>query len=177
MKTKDSMKILIVSLFSATMIFVSSCLHAQTHKVFDGQKPQICTEVFDKSPSSYRNTDGLKDYPVEDLITLNKCGKEYTPEINVNLEIMDNFVYPVPVLLEKLNQEATDEFRYDLIETLAYVPQFESGAYKYNDQFKKDKNIIISGVSEAVAKMNDEKYKKDAAKKLFLIRKYFEENP
>lgn len=161
------MKILMTLTTLIILFFTSSCLHTMPRKVFDGEKPQICVDVFDKSPSYYEDANKLKGYTVEDLITLNKCGKEYLPEINLNLEIANHRTYPIPVLLEKLNQEESDEFRYDLIETLAYVSEYESGIYKYNDQFKKDKKIIISGVSEAIAKMKDGEYKKMPPKSYF----------
>ena len=171
------MKILDVLLITAAIFFLSSCLHTQTHKVFDGQKPQICVDVFDKSPSYYEDATKLDKYSVEDLITLNKCGKEYTPQISLNTEIINHQTYPVPVLLEQLKKEENDEFRFYIIDVLGETPEFRLNSYKYNDQFKKDKKIIISGVSEAIAKMKDSDYKTNAAKKLFLIKKYFEENP
>ena len=160
------------------MFAASSCLHTTTQKVFDGERPKICADL----PSlRYSEANKLNGYPVADLITLNKCGKEYTPQISFNSDIMENQTYPIPVLLEKLNEENTDEFRYYITETLAYIFQYKSlyksEPYKYDEQLKEDKKKIISGVTDAIAKMQDKDYKSDAAKKLFLIKKYYEDNP
>ena len=174
----DFMKIFTIVLILMTMFFASSCLHMTTRKVFDGEKPKICDNL---SSLYYSDAKKLNDYTVEDLLTLNKCGMEYTPEISLNSKIMGYKTYPIPALLEQLSKEQNDEFRYYIIETIDYIFQYKSlynsEPYKYDEQLKEDKNKIISGVSEAIAKMQDKEYKTDAAKKLFLIKKYYEDNP
>ena len=63
-------------------------------------------------------------------------------------------------------------FRYYIIENLAYISEYDSDPYKYCEQLKKDREPIIDGVSKAVSKIRDVKFKETAAKRLFLIKKH-----
>lgn len=171
------MKILTLLLILTTVFSISSCLHTMPHKVFEGEKPQICINAFDTPPSHYADANKLDGYTVEELIALDKCGKEYSPQINLDLKIINHRTYPVPALLEQLKKEPSDEFKFYIINILAGTPDLRLNDYKYDEQFKKDRKEIIAGVSDAVSKMKDGEYKKSSARKLFIMKKYFDENP
>lgn len=170
------MKILFFFLASLIAFVSYSCADTVTHNVFSDEKPKICIDVFDKPPSIYVDQNKLNDYSVEDLITLNKCGKEYSPQISLNSEIINQPNYPVPILLDQLKKEESDEFRYYIIDVLCDTPELKLNSYKYENQFRNDDEKITDEISDAISKMRDEKYKKLSERKLTLLKTYFQKN-
>lgn len=108
---------------------------------------ELCT-LLDGYPG---NSQSIRQLPVEDLITLQKCGLHYHPHFLFESEIAESDEYPVPKVLAALRGAEDDEFRFELIEILIQIAQ--SG--KHLDSIRKDKPEVLSTVDQAVDNMKD----------------------
>lgn len=165
----NPIKTFLILLFLSLIFSFSSCADFFTHKEFKNDRPEICDGVFDGSNSIYTNKNRLQGYSVEDLLTLQKCGLEYSPQISLVSNIVDQPDYPTSAILERLQNSESENFQYYLLMIL--VDMTESNQHK--DQLKKDKTQVLEVASQTVSKMKDEDIEKSSRSKLELLKIFF----
>lgn len=129
-------------------------------------RPKICEKVFDGTPV---NSEKLKGYSVEELLILQECGLAYHPQYQLQGYIADHDEYPVPELIRHLQTDPNGDFHYYLI--LDFVSLTESK--KHIKRLLSDKDLILTEISKAISKMQDENLKRISEEKFIKIKEFF----
>lgn len=158
---------LILSIAWMVCSFESCPVHTQ--KQFEGQRPEVCNGVFEGAHSIYTDNNRLKGYSVEDLLTIQRCGLEYSPQISMEWRITDHPDYPVPAILKHLESESdeSDNFHFYLIEMLVDLTESKNHA----ERIKEDKAKVIEVTTKAISKMKDGDMKQSSKNKLWELKK------
>lgn len=167
--TRGIMKHLLNVFILLVIIFNASCnwYIFKKSKYSVTNRPEICDKVFDGNPV---NSKKLEGYSVEELLILQECGLAYHPQYQLQGYIADQDEYPVPSLIRHLKTDPNGDFHYYLI--LDFVALTESE--KHSKKLLSDKDLILTEISKAISKMQNEELKRISKEEFQKIKNFYD---